>query len=119
MSSDHEDDRLISSAALTPRDSFLHRWSIADWAVTLLIIVFGMWADKAVPFSRQIGPQANDPTISYIHTPNAYARVPTSRLLQLAFYVPLAVLIVTILVCEAIADSNAAWLIHTPGCLQV
>ena len=95
----HEGDKLLSSTALTPHDSFLLRWSISDWIVTFVIIAFGLWADKAVPFSRQIGPQANDPLISYTHTPNALAQVPTSRLFSIAFYIPLGVLIVIIVVC--------------------
>lgn len=100
--SDHdahdESDNLLASAIL-PRASVIHRLNLGDWVVTLFLLAFGFWADQAEPVLRQILPQAHDPAISYKHTPNAHARVPTVVLFRLAYWLPLAVLVVIVLLC--------------------
>ncbi|KAL3929082.1 MAG: hypothetical protein SGPRY_002112 [Prymnesium sp.] len=117
----HEQLNLLATEGVA-RSSCVHRWSLGDWALTLLLALLGCYVDRAEPFLRQLGPQVcrrrsrtpsqrgtrpsvssqeQDPAISYRHTPKDQARVPTAQLYQLAFWLPLAVLALVVIIWPA------------------
>ena len=70
------------------------RWSVADWACSLLLLALALWADSCwPPFERDVRPQLNDPSIMYPHTPPLAQQVPSWLLWRLSVALPLLLLL--------------------------
>lgn len=64
------------------------RYSLGDWAASVLLFFVGLYLDKARPFEQYIGNRLADPSISYPHTPPEKQQVTANQLWCIALVLP-------------------------------
>ena len=64
------------------------RYSLGDWAASVLLFCVGLYLDKARPFEQYIGNRLADPSISYPHTPPEKQQVTANQLWCIALVFP-------------------------------
>lgn len=64
------------------------RYSLGDWAASVLLFFVGLYLDKSRPFEQYIGNRLADPSISYPHTPPEKQQVTANQLWCIALVLP-------------------------------
>ena len=92
---DNEKSRMLPGAWEPVHSRTKWTGHVPEWISCLALIALGSWADRQMPFKRELKPQLTDPSIAYHHTPAELQQVPTWLLWRISLWLPIA--IVTIL----------------------
>ena len=98
----------LSTLRSSPQLAFLKRALITDWLVVVGLNAISRYIEATYPYERDVRHSLTDERISWAHSQGE--RVPVWMLFRLAFWLPMAVLVLIALLRRSVHDLHHALL---------